>query len=982
MTVGSHRVARVDAVCRAMVLAVLMTGAFVCLSPTLFPTRAERLQRRLIAAIHEQVPPVTDVAAELLQYAVDPLSIALAAETAALRSDHAEALQLYERLPRDGDRWEFVAASGRARRYERMGAAAAAEAELRRALELSPGHLPSRELLGHLLQVEGRVWEGAPHFFQQLVRGKCRGDELLGMACVERFFRSDDRLQRAILERQPSASLMEVGLARTAIFDGEATRAEALLHGVLAVSPGLGEAQGRLGRILVNRGDREEFLHWERALPDAARNHPEVWYVQGLAGRQWQEPEAAARCFLEALALSPNHLGATMQAAGCLHQAGRTDAARTFSERANRLAEFEGLIALARENPDLELLLRIAELAGELGRYWEAAGWCHVVTRLTPDHSAATHRLRHWLRLAQRSPAEATVVAALPQRHIRSEDFPLPRWSMPSENSARPATPSADTATPPDVPWQFEEQARSLGVDFTYYEGTGEQNRLEHIYNVMGGGLGSLDYDADGWPDLYVAQANNWRDHQPQPEWFDRLFRNNVGGRFEDVTVAAGIGDIQFSHGVTAGDFNQDGFPDLYVGNKGPNPLYRNNGDGTFTDVTDEAGVAGNDWTTSSVFADFNGDSLPDLYVLNYTLIDETARKECGTPEQQKACTPDVLPAADDRCYINLGDGRFRDVSREAGILLPDGKGLGVVAWDFGGTGHLGLFVANDTTPNFLFINDGPDAAGIPKFREEGVVRGVAYDIDGNAQASMGIAAGDVTGDGRIDLCLTDFFGSAIALYAQRADGFFDDVTRPYGLREPSLWMLGFGCHFGDFDGDGWDDLLVTNGHVDQTSSRGTPDRMPPQLFQNRQGRRFAEVPADRLGPFFQQGYLGRGLALWDWNRDGRTDAAISHLHAPAAILTNRTAARGQPLVVRLIGRRGCREPTGATVTLVDGERTQVRLMTAGDGFLATNERRLLFSVAAGRPAVELLVRWPDGHHQTIRSVPANAEVAIIEDAP
>lgn len=225
---------------------------------------------------------------------------------------------------------------------------------------------------------------------------------------------------------------------------------------------------------------------------------------------------------------------------------------------------------------------------------------------------------------------------------------------------------------------------------------------------------------------------------------------------------------------------------------------------------------------------------------------------------------------------------------------------------------------------------------------------------------------------------MTDFFGSALDLYSQRSDGYFDDITRRWGVREPSLPMLGFGCQFGDFDGDGWEDLLITNGHVDQISSRGTPDRMPPQLFRNRSGARFTEAPPERLGQFFQQRYLGRGVALWDWNRDGATDAAISHLHAPVAVLTNRTPQAGRSMAVRLVGRTGCREPTGAVVTLRCSSRNQVRLLTAGDGFLSTNERRLHFSTEPDCEPVELEVRWPGGRIQLFQAC-AGTEITLIE---
>ena len=360
--------------------------------------------------------------------------------------------------------------------------------------------------------------------------------------------------------------------------------------------------------------------------------------------------------------------------------------------------------------------------------------------------------------------------------------------------------------------------------------------------------------------------------------------------------------------------------------------------------------------------------------------MEETARKECKDKSgEQMACTPDMLTAEFHRLYLNEGDGRFRDITSESGMRIPNGRGLGLVAWDFGGDGRLGLFVANDTSPNFLFINSGTGNDGIPKFREEGAVRGVAYDADGNAQACMGIAAGDANGDGQLDMYITNFFGESDTLYMQKADGFFDDATRPFTLRDAGFWTLGFGCQFADLDGDGWDDLISTNGHVDQHSSRGDEDRMPPQVFRNLRGKRFEEVPGTKLGPFFQKGYLGRGLATLDWNRDGKTDVAISHLHSPFALVTNQTKSSGTPLVIKLVGRTGAREPTGAIVRVQTESRVMFRLLTAGDGYLSTNERRLAFAIPKGEQVNQLDVKWPRGVMQHFGAVRAGLEVLLIE---
>jgi tetratricopeptide (TPR) repeat protein len=904
-----------------------------------------------------------------------PFDIALAAEAAAAGWEDEQAMELFRRLPQDGGKWEFRANLGLAKRCLALGKVTLAERHLRQCLEICPTHIEANNRLGNLLQAEGRVWESAPHFFVQILQGKCRGDELLGMATVERFFRADDGLEQPSLIASANDRVMLLPVARRALFNNEADEAERLLRMVIEARPEIGEAQGRLGRIIVDRGDLAEFLQWRGSLSAEARRHPEVLFAEGLKARSLGQAAGAVSCFLKALELSPNHLGSHIQIASCLESLGRHEAALEFSMRATLLSDLEQTMNLLRADVDERLMKSAVGVLGRLGRYWEAAGWCLVMTRLEIPQEEPQRLLRHWLGEAQKDEV-AVARALLPSRLLNPRDFAEPSWPTAAIAGHEDRLPS-QAAT---VPWKFSEQARELGIEFAYVEGTEEARRLEHIFNVMGGGLGAVDYDLDGWPDIYLAQGNHWRNTDHQPEYVDRLYRNSQGDRFVDVTVPAGVGDPSFSHGVTAGDYDQDGFPDLYIGNKGPNRLYHNNGDGTFVDETRSAGVAGNEWSTSSVFVDLNGDGLPDLYVLNYTILDATVQKECHRPDGQRmACTPDLLPPEVDRCYLNVGNGTFQDVTEVSGMALTDGRGLGVVAWDYAGDGRIGLFVANDTSANFLILNDSTDQFGVPRFREEAGIRGVAFDVDGNAQACMGVAAGDVTGDGRIDLHITNFFGDSNTLYSLRGDGYFDDLTRRHAVRDSSFWMLGFGCQFADFDGDGWDDLIVTNGHVDQFTSRGGPDRMPPQLYWNQRGTRFFDVPSSRLGPFFEGHYLGRGLATLDWNRDGLPDFAVSHIHAPFALVTNQTEPVGRPLVLRLVGRSGCREPTGASAQISIGGGVMTRLLTAGDGFLVTNERRLQFAVPRDRDAMEVIVNWPGGGTQRWEQVPTGCEVVLIE---
>ena len=982
-----------ERLCVGLALMIVLMGGTICLQPECFPTPYQRQVKKILAALELRQPKSRDLVRELIQQPDSgPFGIALAAEAAAIGFEHDEAIRFYQQLPQDGGKWEFLSAIGIARRSEVLGRLTQEEHSLRRALEISPWDLEANTRLSHILQIAGRTWEAIPSFLIQIQQGKCRGDELLGLAAPERFFRNDDHLDELGLAIDPPDLMIQLAMARRDLYENRHVAAEKRLREICEMAPQLGEAQGRLGRIVYDRGDYDEFFHWRGALPQGAMNHPDVWFVQGLHARRTGQIEGATRCFLETLALSPNHLPANVQIAGCLDQLKYHDLAKEFVHRAEILANLEAQLNMLRKDVDPELIKRVIASCADLGRFWEAAGWTYVMTHLPKLPQASLRKeLRHWLALGKQHPHQ-TSAQFHPERKLKRSDFSEPNWKSvafaATSGAARGTTgamtgamteTTSESGRPNPITWSFTDDAERVGISFEYHEGTTEETRLQHIFNVVGGGVACVDYDLDGWCDLYLAQANNWRDPTIQPEQTDRLYHNQ-GGKFFDVSALAGLGDTGFSHGVTVGDFDQDGFPDIHVGNLGPNRLYHNQGDGTFVDVTLTAGVAGQEWTTSSLFADLSGDGLPDLYVANYSQLEQTAKKECHKASgEPMACTPDVLTAEYHRLYLNSGDGTFRDITVESGMHLPNGRGLGLIAWKFGEDERLGLFVANDTSPNFLLINTGTNAEGVPQFREEGAVRGVAFDADGNAQACMGIAASDANGDGRIDLYITNFFGESDTLYSQRADGFFEDATRTFALRDAGFWTLGFGCQFADLDGDGWEDLISTNGHVDQQSSRGDADRMPPQVFRNRQGKRFDEIPGDHLGPFFQRGYLGRGLATLDWNRDGITDLAISHLHSPFALLTNSTKPAGQPLVIKLIGRTGVREPTGAIVKIQSKKTTQFRLMTAGDGYLSTNERRLVFFIPTGATAEQVEVRWPNGKTQIWYNLGANQEILLIE---
>jgi hypothetical protein len=479
---------------------------------------------------------------------------------------------------------------------------------------------------------------------------------------------------------------------------------------------------------------------------------------------------------------------------------------------------------------------------------------------------------------------------------------------------------------------------------------------------TMGGGVGVLDYDGDGWLDVYAVQGGPFPDNAdspPSPQR-DRLFRNRGDGTFEDVSDRAGLGSLRggYGHGVTVGDCDNDGRPDLLVTRWRSYALYHNKGDGTFEDVTDKAGLGGSrDWPTSAAFADLDGDGDLDLYVCHYAAWDPKTSAPCPHASEQGRfmyCGPRTFDAMPDRLFRNDG-GRFTDVSDQAGITAADreGRGLGVLAADLDEDGRVDLFVANDLTANFLFHNEG----GF-RFREIGVEAGVATNADGGYLAGMGIACGDLDGDGRIDLAVTNFFGESTTFYRNMGGGQFVDRTTAAGLATATRYLLGFGASFLDVNNDGKLDLATANGHVNDLRPH-VPYFMPAQLLLGTAGGRLQDVSA-RAGDPWSVPRRGRGLAAGDLDNDGKLDLLIVSESAPLSFFHNEGPA-AHFVTFELEGTSSNREAVGARVTLAAGGHRQVAQRHGGGSFLSACDQRLHFGLGPATRIDSVEIRWPSG---------------------
>ena len=518
---------------------------------------------------------------------------------------------------------------------------------------------------------------------------------------------------------------------------------------------------------------------------------------------------------------------------------------------------------------------------------------------------------------------------------------------------------------------RFTDVTTQLGIEFRHTNGESGQ---KYFIEPIGSGVALFDFDNDDDLDLYLVNGSNLPGRTSPTLPTNRLYRND-GDTFTDVTMEASVGDTGYGLGCCVGDYNNDGFTDLYVTNYGTNVLYRNNGDGTFTDITESAGIGGNQFSSGCAFVDLDADGYLDLYVVNYVQFDLETNPECTRQGVRTYCTPEALQGATDILYRNNGDGTFTDITAEAGISGADGKGLGVVCGDIDNDGDMDIFVANDTTPNFLYRNDSDTAI---KMTEDALFAGVALSEEGRAYSGMGANLGDFDNDSYLDIVITNFQDQTNSLYHNAQSGFFNEVSFARGIGEKSLRYLAWGVDFVDFNNDGWLDLFVANGHLDDNVAEIDPIgtyAQPNQLFLSNRGLNFSE----NLDAAIAGQKVSRGTAFGDIDNDGDIDIVVSNLKDAPTVLRNDSDSTTRWLRVKLIGTHCNRDAIGARVTVVSGDLTQMREVKSGSGYISQNDLRLHFGLSEATQVDTLTVRWLCGKVQTLRDIETNQVLVISE---
>lgn len=740
-----------------------------------------------------------------------------------------------------------------------------------------------------------------------------------------------------------------------------------------AADPGWWEPLSNLGRLLLALGEDRAALEPLRRAVEIGADSAVPWAALGLALRSVGNYEEAAEAFGRAMMLEPESAALALDHATALKEAGRYEEAL----RSARIAA-EGL----RDDPDaMGLLAEMLAVTGEDSSLTEAAVVYRRAIGLDPERIDRTVALAGvYTRLGQTDRAREVLREGMTAAGLAGGDVvpgPLPA---------------------------LEDVAVSSGIDFRHASGVQGD---KHLPETLGSGVGWLDYDGDGRQDLYFVQAGSVpgtlagsRSASAAARPPNVLYRNLGDGGF--ARAAAGVDHPAYDTGVAIADYDNDGWPDMLVTGYQGTVLYRNNGDGTFAEVTANAGVRDPEWSTSAAWSDLNGDGWLDLYVTTYMSYDTSRQHRCGLAEVGflSYCHPRMFAGVADRLYRNDADGSFSEIATTSGVANPrESKGLGVAILDLNDDNLPDLYVANDASRNFLYRNQGDF-----RFEDIGLVSGTGFDNDGKAQAGMGVAVADLDGDGHLEIVVTNFSGEINNLYRSDGPDLFRDDSLELGFGGPSLARLGFGVSTVDLDGDGDQDLVIANGHVDDVLEyygRRDPDTtyaQPNQLYLNR----LSELRASRLrsgstevgwrpdrdllmdvspgsGEALMRLRVSRGLAVGDYDGDGWPDLALSNLDGPAELLRNTTERKLHRLVVRLRGRSSNRDALGTRVIVTPEGGEPQRLELQGGGSFLSSRAKDLYAGLGAATSARLEVTWPDGQVLVLEHVPADRLVVLYE---
>ena len=920
----------------------------------------------------------------------NPRAILIAAEVLAFRGKLRDAIRLVDQIGLDVPGVSVKAIHAAIDWHMQEGSLIEAERKIRLVQQKWPDDRQIDRKMVNLLQLQGRRWE-ASHYLRKIMdTGNASEFDLMSLVDLTQPLDARNEIQQLLSQPGHDLSVL-LGLGFWELYENRMQEAKGIFARVSQVPNAPAMAWVGWGLVLSIDRDFNGLEDWYPQKPQGVEEFPEYWIVIGRWARDRGDTKSAIRCFWEALRRDSGHIEAMHQVALLLAADNQTDTAKKFHQRlANKQSIHQTLRRLSAGVREPVLLDRFAELLTELGYHGEAIAWRIYASKIqsaTPVQLQSLEKERQkWIG-----------VSSLPLSSdyaIDTQHYTLPDWLRDfATDKMRSGSGLASSSVAPhptgdlkqkEAIFRFEDIAEQLGVQFTVDTGDDRSVPGSQIHQTNGCGLAVFDFDRDGWPDLFCNQSGG-SPEIPRSSRPAALYRSRSGQKMQEVAEVAGAQNGYFGQGIAVGDIDQDGFPDLYVLNIGPNRIFLNQGDGTFREISCPMGKQSNEWSSSGAIADLNGDGIPDLIEINYAGGPEILSKKCpGNDGFPRACLPTQFPALDDSLWLGNGDGTFASTPTNWDLHIEGGRGLGVLVANFDDQYGNDVFISNDMTANhFLVSSPESSTLGSPDskwmLRDEAGFRGNAVDAQGQPQACMGIAFGDVDRNGLMDMLVTNLDDEYNTLYLQTTAGLFMDATRRYQMVEPAMNKVGFGTQFADIDHDGWLDVLVLNGHVDDYSDQGKAYGMLPQIFAGN-GQRYVELGGEKIGSYFTRPKVGRSLALWDVDLDGRLDFVGNHIDAPLSILRNESISNGNWIGLELVGTVSERDAIGAKVVVRSGEQRWVAVCTAGDGFQCSNQRVVHFGLGDVDRVDSIEVYWPSGRTQSLSNRSLNRYHLVVED--
>ncbi|MGB7346803.1 MAG: FG-GAP-like repeat-containing protein [Pirellulaceae bacterium] len=908
----------------------------------------------------------------------------LTARVEAGRKQLARALELIESITPKDRALRIEAATFEAQWAKELGDPIHQERALRSLIVAAPNEAAHAHELWKLFHRQGRTFEAAVVAEMLCRSGNAALEELESLVFRGQSFPRKLASDNLLSEHFDS----ELGIARWHFTKQELEDAEKVLRSSFQAATLSVPAMALYGRLLAETQQLEQFSQWYSACNEDVRQFDDYWSALGTYFVNDRQYEAAIGVLLQAVVLNSVDPVNYQRLALALDAVGRSEDAEACRNHGIQVRKTQNLL----DNSDLNTQRAatatvMARQLIELSRPFEALEWSRVAL---PDNE----RRQRIVLAAKRVELAGMKDLAKMRREanlmeLNPNDFKYQDALASLKNSSSlPPTISLVKRDPNSslsdgVQFVLQDIAEAVGIKFQWFQAKLAKPDSIALYQSLGGGVGVIDFDLDGNPDLLFAQGAS------NPEAIDaelpvstasnQMFRNQIN-QFENVTQQSGAVERNYSQGVAVGDVNQDGFPDLLIGNIGENRLLINCGDGTFVDASDQLQLDDQiaDQITSSVaIGDVDSDGLPDLFVVNYIqrqgAFDPITLDQSG---REIVKGPLSYFAEADQWYRNQGDGSFsgQEIASEA---ASNGTGLGIVLTDLDGRDGNEIFIGNDARANHLLVqSDG-------SLQDVANVQGVANGYFGSATACMGIAPGDFNRDGRIDLHVTNFLGEYDNLFLQSESGVFRDAAPSFQLHHVSAANLGFGTKASDVDRDGWLDLIIANGHISDQRHEGNPFKMRPLFLQSKSDG-FQVASSGEQSNFFQADYwrgeyLGRAIATLDWNRDGTMDFVITHLDRPAALLNNATVSTGRSVQFELVGTRSERDAIGARISVETEQGEYRHWVTAGDGYLCSDEAVIDFGVGNANIISKVKVHWPSGEDQVFDDVAVGQRFLIIE---